>query len=97
MTNVEMGQVTLSELEAMAERFSSAIRVIKEAQAMLGGHPQAVVHNIVSQWEIPPPQVAAKPVVQNISPEAQAELDAWKHSAARAKLLEQFKEPDQND
>lgn len=85
MTSVEMGQVTLSEFESMAERFSAALRVLKEAQALMGGMPTA------RPTPGAHPQLRPQPPVQALAPEAQKELDDWRNSAERAKLMEQFK------
>ncbi len=96
MTSVEMGQVTLSEFESMAARFSAALKVLHEAQALIGGAPQ-VVHTAPYIQHLTPVETIARPAnapaaqPMRISPEAQAELDNWRNSAARAKLLEQFK------
>ncbi len=103
MTPDEMSKLTLGELEWIAQRFSAAIATIKEAQALLGapmhGHhaPVGVLAQL-SPVELPPRPVnapAAQPT--RISPEAQAELDAWRNSAARAKLMDQFKQTPEGD
>jgi hypothetical protein len=80
--------MTLADIEALAARLGEAVRVIREAQALLGASvaPGAPVPAVA--------QAPARPVAaQLVSPEQQAELDAWRRSPARAKLLEQFKEP----
>lgn len=37
MTGLEMDQLTLAELEAIAARFSAAVATIRDAQTLLGG------------------------------------------------------------
>lgn len=103
MTSVEMGQVTLSEFESMAARFSAALKVLHEAQALIGGPPQ-VVHTVPyiqtsAVGQMIETRPANAPAVQptRISAEAQAELDAWRNSAARSKLMEQFKQTPEGD
>lgn len=41
MTPKEIGKLTLADLEAIAARFESAARTIREAQSLLGGAPAA--------------------------------------------------------
>lgn len=83
MTPEDMARLTLADLEAIAARFSAAVATIREAQALLGGA------SLPAQPQRP--ASAPAPQAQVMSPEQQNELDSWRHSAARAKLLEQFK------
>lgn len=82
----DVGRMTLSEIEALAARFSNAVTLIKDAQALLGSPvngatgPQLPVQSQTPVNRIPPP-----------TPEQQQALDEWRHSSARAKLLEQIK------
>ncbi len=41
MTPEEIGNMTLDDLEAMAQRFGAAVKTIREAQALLGGSRDA--------------------------------------------------------
>jgi len=87
LSNEDMARLTLADLEAVAARFAGAVATIREAQALLGGGVAAPVAHV------PAPVAPARPVAaQVISPEQQAELDSWRRSPARAKLLEQFKD-----
>lgn len=41
MTDADLKAMTLGDLEALASRFEAAVKIIREAQSLLGGTPQA--------------------------------------------------------
>lgn len=84
LTPDDMSRLTLADVEAIAARFSAAVQTIRESQALLGGAPAVETTR--------PAIIRAQPIsAQVASPEAQKDLDAWRNSPARAKLMEQFK------
>ena len=88
---VDLGQMTLDDIEALADRLGEAVRVIRDAQALLG----TAVAPVAAPAQ---PAAPARPVsAQIITPEQQQELDSWRRSPARAKLMDQFKEDGRHD
>jgi hypothetical protein len=73
--------MTLGEFEELASRFGAAVSVFKEAQALLGA-PVSVTQNA------PTPVMPARPP-SRLDPEAAAELEAFRASQERARLLAQ--------
>jgi hypothetical protein len=81
LTLDDIGRLTLAELEAIADRFSTAVRTIREAQSLLGGP------TVVMTTTQPVQNLAPRPPPQNnnFTP---AEL------SERAKLLAQIRGPE---
>lgn len=82
---MELNQLTLAEIEALAERLGAAVKTIRDAQALLGGGgaPRMMISTPVGMSV--PAAVASNQAAIFFSPSEQAE---------RAKLLQQFKPED---
>ncbi len=67
MSDAEMNQMTLAELEALAARFGAAVATIRQAQALLGGPVAAESGAIAFTSRTPgppPPQLNAAEVAE---------------------------------
>lgn len=93
MTAEDISQLTLADLEAIAERFSGAVRTIREAQALLGGQPMANIPSTVSapfQRIGPPPGEPPLSHLEEARLERAALLKSIRSSPERAAKLQQF-------
>ncbi len=84
MTPEDIGNLTLSELEAIAARTKAAAETLQSALGLMRGGVSTQAAPAVQ----PAPAMAAP--VNRLSPEQQAELDSWRNGSARRKLLEQI-------
>lgn len=89
LTPAQVNALTLGELESMAARFGAAVATIKEAQALLGA-PAAAPVSVVSTAPAAAPvsRIPERPP-SRIDPEAQQELDAFRMSQERNRLVAQ--------
>lgn len=87
MTDAEMGQMTLADLEALAARFGKAVETIREAQALLGGRvlvggQMIEFPNVHASAPVMPTRLPPSPPPPQLDPREVAE---------RERLLRQFK------
>lgn len=92
LTPDEIGKLTLEDVEAIAQRFSRAVATIREAQALLGGQQTPAIVAPVLAGPVFAGNPAPHAPPSRVTPEQQKALDDWRHSPARQKLLEQFKD-----
>lgn len=101
-----LGDMTLRDIEALANRFGSAVATLREAAAIMRGGGDLQVRTGEPVYggqgrtgsghpgEPAPaqPRSTAKP--DNLTPEQRAALGQWRQSPARAKLLEELRARD---
>lgn len=91
MTPEDIGNLTLAELEAIAARTKAAAETLQSALGLMRGAVPAQPQPA----QVPSGASTAAP--SRISPEAQAELDAWRNGSARKKLLEQIRDDSKDE
>lgn len=87
----DLSQLTLAEVEALAERLGNAARTIREAQAMLSGGGQAT--HISTPAGVTLPDAIAAGTARAIAV-APASMFSASELAERNRLLKQFKPED---
>jgi hypothetical protein len=97
MSPDEIDKLTLGELRAIAERAHETLSLLAKVQGLLNGaaQPGVAVNNGGQAYSPAQTPASTKPPNQ-LSQEQQKEMEAWKNSPARLKLLEQMK-PTPND
>jgi len=85
LSEKQIGELTLDELETISKRFASAISTIQEAQRMLG----------VASPQVQPAQ-AQQVAIQNTQ-NTHPELQAWRNSPERQALLDSMRDTQKKD
>lgn len=85
MTEDDIGKLTLIEIEDIAARAEAAAQTLRSALALMRGGAVHAEH----LSSAPPATARPVPVQHHLSDEQQAELNRWRNSPARQRLLEQ--------